>query len=621
MTEAPSQTDVQSRPALYRCAKRPQRQPIARHSDVCYSRWACAILTLHVLLVAFVAFRNSPTDNEPAHLAAGIRIWTHGRFDLYRVNPPLIKAIAAIPVICLGCKTDWKHLDEELGARSEFRVGADFIAANGDRAFFLVSMARAFCIPFSVLGGYICLKWASTLYGRRSGLVALTFWCFCPNVMGNAALITPDVGATALAITACYLFWQWLRNPCWWRAAVAGSVLGVAELAKFTLLVLPVTWGVIWAIWYCGLSRRCRLKTLCVQASQLMSASLVGIYVLNCGYLFEGSFSPLASFHLTSRTFASKVDTMPDAASITTSRPIASSLSLVPLPKDYVLGIDAQAKDFERFSSPSYLRGTFRERGWWYYYCYGLLIKLPIGTLFIGGLVCLCKFGRPWRSSGVGNDIAICLPPVVVFVLVSSQTGINHHFRYVLPVLPFAFVWLSQIVATLGYSASRARLCVVAMGWSMLSVMSIYPHNLSYFNELVGGPLRGHAHMIHSSIDWGQDLLYLKSWIVSTPNAKPRYVAYFGGFTPWEGGLAEACPVVYRHEGHGPTLSGPGWYAVSVNILRGARWPPPSCDLTCLQQLRPAAFAGYSIYIYHVTQEDIVSIENSCVALPPVTRE
>lgn len=37
----------------------------------------------------------SPTDDETAHLPAGVSYWQFGRFDLYPVNPPLVKLVAA----------------------------------------------------------------------------------------------------------------------------------------------------------------------------------------------------------------------------------------------------------------------------------------------------------------------------------------------------------------------------------------------------------------------------------------------------------------------------------------------------------------------------------------------
>jgi len=54
-----------------------------------------AILLMHVVLIAWIDLRNSPTIDELGHLAAGIATWKLGTFDIYRVNPPLVRTIAA----------------------------------------------------------------------------------------------------------------------------------------------------------------------------------------------------------------------------------------------------------------------------------------------------------------------------------------------------------------------------------------------------------------------------------------------------------------------------------------------------------------------------------------------
>ena len=84
-----------------------------------------------------------------------------------------------------GARTDWSRFSDSPGDRPEFALGEDFVSANGARIFWVVTLARWACIPFSVLGGYFCYRWSSQLYGRTPGLLALALWCFCPNVIAN----------------------------------------------------------------------------------------------------------------------------------------------------------------------------------------------------------------------------------------------------------------------------------------------------------------------------------------------------------------------------------------------------------------------------------------------------
>ncbi len=56
---------------------------------------------------------------------------------------------------------------------------------------------------------------------------------------------------------------------------------------------------------------------------------------------------------------------------------------------------------------------------------------------------------------------------------------------------------------------------VAALSANLLSTLSVYPHQLAYFNELSGGPENGPAHLRHSSVNWGQDLLSVREWMAS----------------------------------------------------------------------------------------------------------
>lgn len=115
----------------------------------------------------------------------------------------------------------------------------------------------------------------------------------------------------------------------------------------------------------------------------------------------------------------------------------------IPVPRNYLLGIDHQKVDFERLMR-SYLCGEWRHGGWWYYYLLGLTVKVPLGVwllLLLAAELSLMapRYSVPWR-----HEVVLLVPAVAVLTLVSSQTGFNHHLRYVLPIFPFAFIWASK---------------------------------------------------------------------------------------------------------------------------------------------------------------------------------
>jgi hypothetical protein len=472
-------------------------------------------------MLGWGAARQSPTSLEPALLASGISHWKHQRFELYRVNPPLVRMIAALPTLVAGFEEDWSSFDDRSGKRPEFAVGRQFVKANGERTAFLFVIARWSCIPFSITGALVCFLWAGDLWNSSAaGLIALVCWCWSPNVLAHGGLVTNDVAAASMGLAAGYSFWRWYRRPTWKSAFVAGFVLGVAELTKMSWLILFVLWPLIVAARWCWRRERkdspddvSKPKDDRPGFRQVGIILVLAMYVVNLGYGFDGTCTQLKDFafvsellggpnHSKNRFAGSWVERIP-----------------VPLPKQYILGFDAQRRDFEAYASPNFLAGEWKTgSGWWYYYLYGLLVKIPHGTQFLIVFAFVgILFRWPSLRRGLKHlfaDLLIVLfPALVLFAIASHQDAINEHFRYVLPCFGFVFVFASGIWRVLEPKPIFRRIVVLgSLVATVSSTAMVYPHVLSYFNEASGGPRNGHRHMLGSSFDWGQDILFLARW-------------------------------------------------------------------------------------------------------------
>jgi 4-amino-4-deoxy-L-arabinose transferase-like glycosyltransferase len=591
------------------------------------------LLLIHAGLLAYGAAVHSPAIDEVGHMAAGLSHWQLGNFDLYHVNPPLVRSVAAVPVLFAAPKYDWSQYSDAPGARSEFAIGRDFISANGERSFWFFTWARWACIPFSLLGGYICFRWARDLYGDWPGLLALTLWCFEPNILANAQMITPDTGATALGLTAAYLFWKWLKQPGWLLALGAGLALGLTLLTKTTWIILFALWPALWLLWQASRGRKPpdKPRTWLNPSLQLGTVFLLGLYILNVGYGFENSFKRLGDFPFVSETLGG-----PQQERINGSGNRFTGTWLgatpVPVPRNYLLGLDVQKHDFESHFN-SYLRGEWRKEGWWYYYLYALTIKVPLGVWLLALLAAFLGLIRRGYVAAWRDEVIVLAPAVVVLTLVSSQTGFNHHSRYVLTIFPFLFIWMSKAARAF---ERKERVPAVLTGgavtWAVISSLLVYPHSLSYFNELAGGPENGSAHLVDSNIDWGQDLLYLRDWLKEHPDARPLHLAYFGYFDSRVAGIEFTPPPpgpTSAEETAGPEPKEfgprPGWYAVSVTLMRGYSYSLadgnggtqgfPLKSLAYFQRFRRVGRAGWSIYIYHITPEECAR-ERLAMGLP-----
>lgn len=609
-----------------------------------------AMLVTHTGLLAWSAYRHSPVVSEVGHLPAGISHWQFGRFDLYRVNPPLVRMVAALPVLMANPATDWKGYSLDPLTRSETSVGIDFVNSNGPRTFWLYTLGRWACIPFSLIGAVVCYLWARDLYGVRSGLAAIALWCFCPNILGNGSLMMPDVPAAALGAGACYTFWCWLRNPSWLGTVSAGVVLGVAELTKTTLIAFFPLWPLLWLIYRLPDWRRIAARVWLRESAMVLLRMLIALYIINLGYGFEGSMQRLGDYRFKSHILTGA---SADDRKFAPANKFADSwLAFVPvlLPKNYIQGIDAQKVDFER-GMRSYLHSQWRDRGWWYFYLYALAIKVSLGTWALVLLATAIAVMPGGRGICLRDEMLVLVPPLVILLLVSSQTGFSIHFRYVLPIFPFLFIWASKafFLSPLGgkgqsegegqasctNNTSRSRresrvsvkrtfgvLAAAALTWSIAISLWYYPDSLSYFNEPVGGPEHGHEHLLDSSVAWGQDLLYLKEWYDAHPEARPLNLAVPGFVDPRIAGIdftppppAPAGPGSINPADQASSRPQPGWYAIDVNYLHGSNLLAAdgngglavvnhgSWNLEYFYRLRSFAVVGRTIYVFYVPPE------------------
>jgi dolichyl-phosphate-mannose-protein mannosyltransferase len=546
------------------------------------SRIVVLILVVHTGMIAWGALRHSPTVDEPAYLASGISHWTFGRFDLYRVSPPLVRMVAALPIGMAGAQYDWSRYQGGPGVRAEHRVGHSFLLANGERSFLLVTLGRWACIPFSLLGAWICYCWAGRLFGRGSALTALLIWCFSPSILAHAQLLTPDIGVTSLSLATCYAFWRWSIAPTWWRTFISGGTLGLAVLAKtnalalFPALVLGISLQAVSAT---------QLRTKRT-ATQVFVAFLISLYVVNLGYGFERSFRRLGDYEFFSRTLGSKEANNRFEGTILEHVP-------VPLPAGFLEGIDLQRRDFENShgTMKTYFRGQWYDRGWWWYYLYVIGVKVPIG---IGALVLIgatnIALGRAHRIECI---CYLLTPGATLLALACTQTGFGHGVRYILPAFPFAFIIASAAMRGIAGDWQR-RIAFAALAWLLATSLWIFPHSYSYMNELAGGPRKGHFHLLDGNMDWGQDVLYTRNWLESHPEKKPVHTACWGLLPLEELGIDVTEPDL----GTGSSIPS-GWYLISVNHLRGdTRLGHP--ELARFLQYEPAQLVTYTVYAYHV---------------------
>ena len=624
------------------------------------------LLIAHYALAASSLLRENPTVDEVNHLPAGVSCWETGSFRLYHHNPPLIKLVAALPVVLAGGRI--KAYESSTWMADSFispvLFGHFFALRNASRYFELFTLARLVMPLFSVLGGLVVFAWARRLFGDRGGLLSLALWCLCPNILAHARLITSDVGATSLGVAATYAFWRYLHQPTWKRAALAGLVLGVAQLSKFSLLLLYPLWPMLWIIFEVAKSGiRLPIRTVFRATGQGAMIVAASVLTINLGYGFEGTGRPLGSFRFISgwpltreraAAGARAGDPFELAWQHRENRFRKSWLGRlpVPMPDHYVRGFDEQkfeadglplawidpaAGPGERTGYSVYLDGVMRRTGWRSYYALAFLYKTPEGTLGLLAIA-VAVFAVSRRSrAGWGDEAVVLVIPLTVFGAMTFLTDINIGLRYVLPVFPYLFVFAGRVAPWLdGFQVGLRRLgwsiVLVLLAMTAASTLAIHPHYLAHMNWLSGGPDRDPPRLIDSNLDWGQDLVGLREWLRAHPDEGPVGLVYFGQVSPNIFALrgdgfawflppprprsVDAMPGadLSKLAGWAPRLT-PGLYAVSGSMRQGLSWRiyDPSQvwagtwnardgAYDYFRELTPFHRIGHSILLFRVTE-------------------
>jgi len=574
-----------------------------------YTTPAILLLVIQTLMLAVLSWQTSLNRTETGHLGASIYFYKTGRFDVFHVNPPLTRAIVGLPILLSSPEYNWKSYSPRPQDRSEWSIGTAFINANSPaKVRWITFLTRCSLIPIILLGSWFGYKFASELYGRTAGIIFLTLWTFSPLVLAWGATICPDVCAASLGIIGVYTFWHWLKTPTWKSAFTAGICLGLLPLTKMTWIIAFPLWVLIWLVWVIPYYIKCNTNITLPGFKQLATILLIGVYMINMGYLFDGTFRQLKDYKFISHSLTGREINEKSFAVVTGNRFENSWLGYVPipLPGEFVQGIDTQKLDFER-GIESYLRGEYSQHGWWYYYTYTLLVKEPLGTLCLGVLaifatIFLTQFNAGWR-----DEMVILIPGLAFFIFVSSQTGFSLHPRYIIPALPFAYIWASK----LGKSFTQKRYVLstattVLLIWMVSSSLYYFPHSMSYFNEQVGGPKNGPKHLLGSNVDWGQNSYFLKNWYNLHPDARPIKIAYSSTESLDRLGIKDNQPPPREPES--------GWFALGVNEIYSS-----SKQYEYFKQFEPVDFIGYSIYIYHVTLDEANRVRRE-MGLPEIDK-
>lgn len=208
---------------------------------------------LAVALLLFAAFalqlvlhagRTSATIDEPTHLLAGYRHLRCGEFTINREHPPLLKMVAAAPLLAM-------RIDDPLGdctPKSDavlFDAAALFVLNNGiDR---VIVPARLAATSFALLLALLVFAAAYEWFGAAEALLALAVLAFEPTLIAHGSLITNDMALAATLFASMYALHRYRERPTVARLLLLGLGAGLTLVSKHSgLVVLPLLAVFLW---------------------------------------------------------------------------------------------------------------------------------------------------------------------------------------------------------------------------------------------------------------------------------------------------------------------------------------------------------------------------------------
>lgn len=616
---------------------------------------------------------DTATFDERAHIPAAYSYVRYGDMRLNPEHPPLLKDLAGLPLLFLqpsfpiesdlwtnGITKQWQN---GTAMWSTWDIGTAFLYKSGNDAELMIFLLRLPMVLLSILLGYFVYRFTKEIAGTVAGLFATLLYAFDPNVLAHNHYVTTDLGIAAFIFIATYYFVHFLKNPSPKHIALAGIALGLAQLAKFSALILIPLFGLIVIVSaftrtpFTSLethSKTSRFKTIWTLLFQYIIILTIAFGIIWIGYLANTWNMPAEKTILHANlVFAG--DAAPKTFARNTIVTLANTHGFEPI-AHYMLGVFMVFSRItggntlyfiDNIIEPS-LGESARS-----YFPLVFILKETIPFLFLfflTGIYALCRLAKAFATKKMSSysfeehiPQYVMLSFVLFYIYLSISGNLNIGLRHIFPILPFFYVLVT--ITLFSFIKKRCSLAThfycptkhlyhIILGifafWIVIIPFLAYPNYLSYFNESIGGTKNGHHYVVDSNYDWGQNLKRLKTWIddynqcltnqtplsasschaltegkpfpTTEPITNP-HIDYYGGSE-----VSYYFPEGTYTAWHANNAPQAGWFAISAtffeeNIHKPLK--PGETDYKWLLKYQPVGSAGTSMLIYYISPESL----------------
>lgn len=440
------------------------------------------LFAIFLFLQISCIFRESRTYDEILHLEAGLAFWQKKDFTIEPFNPPLARELVALPLLF-----DQRIIDDPY-----------------------LFWPRILVVLFS-------LGLVGIVYFWSKSLISLFILVFTPEILAHSHYANTDLISTFFSLLSLFLFDKYLlevKNPGWKNYLLAGICVGLALAAKTTIIffILPVFF--FWVLF-----------------SRKEKPNLKGVLLL----IFAALTIVWSTYFFTIEPiFGYRTDPNRQALTLVKKYPRTSFLLDIPVPLGSYLSTLKQnilSNQTNKFPRNTVFLGKFTQGVPGIYLWPIFLIKTPIPLL-------LLLFYFFLRRAQTKEEKYLKF--ILIFIFMEMIfLGTNLRLRYFLVVYPLLAISAGKVVGKYLNPARGWRIVIVGvfMAWLVVGTLSVFPHFLTFFNEISGGRDNGYKYVVDSNLDWGQGLPTLRKYLQEKQTNQIQ-LAYFGSVEPEIYGLS-----------------------------------------------------------------------------------
>lgn len=560
------------------------------------------------------AWQDSQTTDEAVHLSAGRAYWQSAAFYLNPEHPSLFKLWAALPLALtphtqLDTNTDpWRSSNQwTIGSSylyldsAQWRYGTHFLLLLGRFPMILIWLGLV-----STLAVFSWRRW-----GPWPSLIVTTLAAYDPNLLGHGHLVTNDVAVAFVYLGSFLMLNRFIQKPDWSRLWWFSLVFAVAQLTKFSAVILWVIipFVLLVARWYKqpGLTwpwiRRAILGL--IVATSLLTWVSYGFRITRIS-----KDTRIAQLWIERQNIVDQhlQTTLPQYTQTlviiadpgTPTGKFLNAFQHLYIPSYWYWRGLFSAISHNIYGHGAYILGHVSMLGWWYYFPVALAVKTP--TLLIGILIALIILWMNELRLGIRRRLSFenLIPfevwilgfPPLIYLLWSMTSHINLGLRHIFPTYIFFPLAAGSLIAYL--QKKHARFGAVAAGsiaaLAVIITTTAWPNTIGYYNGLFGGTQNGHRYVLDSNLDWNQDIWRLRSFL-NKHKFSEVHIALFGSI-PTDRVFPEQLPIL-QNQDIAFGLQPSGIIAISAGQLYNVDGP-----FAWLRAYQPKWRVGSSIHIY-----------------------